>query len=100
MIGFNFVVIVEVIGEKGFSVGVETGAAVTLLAFFNSLPPEKPVTNRVVPTENKKTKVYFFDGSKFVNSVKGLELVLGVLVDEVVISSVSTGGNLEVEAIM
>lgn len=38
-------------------------AAVTLRALFNSLPPDAPVSKSVVPTDTKKTKVYFFDES-------------------------------------
>lgn len=62
-------------------VALTTGSAagvtlVTSHAFFNSFPPEKPVTRRVVPTDKRKTRVYFLEGSRFERRVKGLLLLL------------------------
>lgn len=77
--------------------GSTTGVtAVTSLAFFKSFPPEKPVTRRVVPTDKRKTSVYFLDGSRFERRVKGLLLLLGGGGGEV--ADVAAEGESEVES--
>lgn len=39
------------------------GVAVTRFARLSSLPPDAPVSSRVVPTETRKMRVYFLVGS-------------------------------------
>mgnify|MGYP000311585110 CR=1 FL=1 len=53
-------------------VGDVVGSAVIFCARFNSRPPDAPVTNKVVPTDNKKIRVYFLVGSKLASVVNGL----------------------------
>lgn len=55
-----------------------TGSAVIFLARFSSLPPDAPVTSNVVPTESRKTRVYFFDESSWDSAVNGLDDVEAV----------------------
>lgn len=65
--GLNAFLVVSV--AEGAAV---TGAAVVFLARLSNLPPLAPVTSKVVPTETRKTSVYFLLGSSVLNIVRGL----------------------------
>lgn len=52
-------------------------------ARLSSRPPEAPVTSRVVPTERRKTRVYFFDESRLERRVNGLDEVAAGVAAEI-----------------
>mgnify|MGYP001588273903 FL=1 len=60
-------------GMDGAAAGGVGGTGAGAFARLSSRPPDSPVTSRVVPTESRKTSVYFLDESRLERRVNGLD---------------------------
>ena len=72
---------ISILGRTGVAAAlgadVSTGSALSFLARLRRRPPDAPVTNNVAPTETRKTRVYFFEGSRVERRMSGFEDVVG-----------------------
>ena len=60
-------------GAMAAAAGGVGGTGAGAFARLSSRPPDSPVTSRVVPTESRKTSVYFLDESRLERRVNGLD---------------------------